>query len=150
MRVLMLSWEYPPHMVGGLGKHVVELVPSLIDQGVEVHLVTPRIKGGLHEEALAGGDGQPAANGSRVYRVDVPSYPDANFYQNTVAGNALLEQAGRQLCDHFGQFDLIHAHDWLVSFAAESLKLGRHLPMLATIHATEMGRGRGHIAGGMQ
>ena len=29
MRVLMLSWEYPPHIVGGLGKHVAELAPAL-------------------------------------------------------------------------------------------------------------------------
>ena len=27
MKVLMLSWEYTPHIVGGLGKHVVEIVP---------------------------------------------------------------------------------------------------------------------------
>ena len=29
MRVLMLSWEWPPNMVGGLGKHVAELLPAL-------------------------------------------------------------------------------------------------------------------------
>jgi glycogen(starch) synthase len=41
VRVLMLSWEYPPHVVGGLGKHVAELVPALGAQRVEMHLVTP-------------------------------------------------------------------------------------------------------------
>ena len=29
MRILMFSWEYPPHVVGGLGKHVAEIVPAL-------------------------------------------------------------------------------------------------------------------------
>ena len=31
----MLSWEYPPHIVGGLGRHVADLLPSLAAQGVE-------------------------------------------------------------------------------------------------------------------
>ena len=37
----MLSWEYPPHIEGGLGRHVAELAPALVQQGVEVHVVTP-------------------------------------------------------------------------------------------------------------
>ena len=32
MRVLMFSWEFPPHVVGGLGKHVAELAPGLAGQ----------------------------------------------------------------------------------------------------------------------
>jgi glycogen(starch) synthase len=39
--------------------------------------------------------------------------------------------------------DLIHAHDWLVVFAAQALKHQYHLPLIATIHATEQGRCRG-------
>ena len=42
MRVLMLSWEYPPNIVGGLGQHVNALAPALAERGIEVHLVTPR------------------------------------------------------------------------------------------------------------
>ena len=150
MRVLMLSWEYTPHMVGGLGKHVVELLPELIDQGVEVHLITPRFRGGEPEEPLRGADGRPAANGSRVYRVDPHPYQMPNFYTNAVQTNVLLEQAARHLVEQSGRFDLIHAHDWLVSFSAIALKHSRHLPLLATIHATEMGRNRGHLGDQMQ
>ena len=29
MRILMLSWEYPPYLVGGMGAHVAELLPAL-------------------------------------------------------------------------------------------------------------------------
>ncbi|MEA2574034.1 MAG: hypothetical protein QOH93_1332, partial [Chloroflexia bacterium] len=69
MKVLMLSWEYAPHVVGGMGKHVVELVPELLADGVEVHLVVPRLDGGEASEPLRMPDGSPAANGSCVYRV---------------------------------------------------------------------------------
>ncbi len=150
MRVLMLSWEYTPHLVGGLGKHVVELLPELVDEDVEVHLVTPRFKGGESEEPLTGPDGQPATNGSRVYRVDAHAYQSGNFFTNTVQTNVLLEQACQQVIDRIGPFDLIHAHDWLVSFAAISIKNSRRLPLLSTIHATEMGRNRGVLYEQMQ
>ncbi|MEV4759544.1 glycogen/starch synthase, partial [Micromonospora sp. NPDC049559] len=32
-RVLMLSWEYPPVLVGGLGRHVHALATSLAAAG---------------------------------------------------------------------------------------------------------------------
>jgi len=45
-------------------------------------------------------------------------------------------------------FDIIHAHDWQVAFAAIALKQRFKLPLLATIHATERGRWRGYLGGG--
>ncbi|HMA36678.1 MAG TPA: glycosyltransferase family 4 protein, partial [Chloroflexia bacterium] len=151
MRVLMLSWEWPPNMVGGLGKHVVELLPELVDEDVEVHLVTPRLKGDIHDDAIiAAATGAPAANGSHFYRVDPFPYQAGNFYTNTVQTNVMLEAACQQIVDQKGPFDLIHAHDWLVAFAAIAVKHSRRLPLLATIHATEMGRNQGHLGEEMQ
>ncbi len=39
-RVLLLSWEYPPVVEGGLARHVRKLSEALVAQGVEVHVVT--------------------------------------------------------------------------------------------------------------
>src|SRR5207247_2019154 len=142
----MLSWEWPPNMVGGLGKHVVELLPELVDEDVEVHLVTPRLKGDVHDDAIiSAATGQAAANGSHFYRVDPFPYQVGNFYSNTAQTNVMLEAACQQVIDTVGGFDLVHAHDWLVSFAATAVKHSRRLPLLATIHATEMGRNAGHL-----
>lgn len=41
MRVLMITWEYPPHMVGGLGRHVADLAPQMTAQGIELHVLAP-------------------------------------------------------------------------------------------------------------
>lgn len=151
MRVLMLSWEWPPNMIGGLGKHVVELLPELVDEDVEIHLVTPRLKGDLHDDAIISANtGRPAANGSHFYRVDPFPYPVGNFYTNTVQTNVMLEAAAQQVLERIGPFDLIHAHDWLVSFAAIALKHTHRLPLLSTIHATEMGRNGGNLWEDMQ
>lgn len=137
MRILMLSWEYPPNVVGGMGAHVAEIVPALAAQGVHVTLLTPRWKGGaeverLHENAV-------------VYRVTPPVTRPSNFFADVQQTNLTLESFASQLWEQGGGFDIIHAHDWLVSFAAEALKKLHKTPLIATMHATERGRGIGHL-----
>lgn len=135
MRVLMLSWEYPPHVVGGLGRHVAELVPALVQLGVEVHLVTPR---------SAGGEALEESDGLAVYRVEPLDAPRSDFYTGTWLTNIKLEEIGGNLCTTKG-IDLIHNHDWLTAFSAAALKHDFKIPLLSTIHATEQGRARGHL-----
>jgi glycogen(starch) synthase len=138
MRVLMLSWEYPPNVVGGLGKHVAELVPALGDRGMQIHVVTP----------LRGGQQEPeASHGVVIHRVMVPSGTFPHFYAEAAQANLSLQKAGEEIVDAEGPFDLVHTHDWLTASAAIGLKHRFKLPLLATIHATERGRGRGVLQG---
>ncbi len=137
MRVLMLSWEYPPHIVGGLGKHVNELTLPLVQEGVELVVVTPRWLGGEPKEQVGG---------ATVYRVDPPPPSEmTDFYSNAQRVNWLLQEQCRSIINATGGFSIIHAHDWLVAFAAIALKNEFRIPLLATIHATEHGRNRGYI-----
>ena len=53
-RVLILSWEYPPLIEGGLARHVRKLAENLVAQGMEVHVLA-RGTGGV---ARRGGDGR--------------------------------------------------------------------------------------------
>lgn len=138
MRVLMLSWEYPPHVVGGLGKHVAELLPAQAGLGLEVHLVAPRFAGGESRERIG-----PAV----VHRVEPAAQGEANFYTFAWQTNLMLEEYASRLWSELGGFDIIHAHDWLVAFSACALKRVYHAPLVATIHATERGRGRGELHG---
>jgi glycosyltransferase involved in cell wall biosynthesis len=48
-----------------------------------------------------------------------------------------------RLINDFGNFDIIHAHDWIVSYAAKTIKHAYSIPLIATIHATEHGRNHG-------
>lgn len=156
----MLSWEYPPHVVGGLGQHVADLVPALAELGVEVHLVTPdwrRQAGAVPEDAtcgcpspIPGGESAGQSVGTHlpaaafVHRVPVER-TQRDIATEAIAVNEQLTAAGQELATKY-TFDLIHAHDWLVSFAAISLKHRFRLPLLATIHATEYGRSQGNMA----
>ncbi|NLV74804.1 MAG: glycosyltransferase family 4 protein [Chloroflexi bacterium] len=139
MRVLMLSWEYPPFVVGGLGKAVAELVPALVECGVQIHLVTSVPEGTPSVE----NDGLLT-----VHRIPTPNTID-DFYQRAEYINELLYNASEQIVRMYGPFDLVHTHDWLTSFAAIRLKNAFHLPLLATIHATERGRGHGTLGSEM-
>ncbi len=133
MRVLMLSWEHPPHTVGGLGRHVAELVPALQQEDVELYVVTPR---------LAGGDPVQEGDGLTIQRVDPPKAPMPDFYTGAWQTNIRLEEVGAKLCNDMG-IQLIHNHDWLTAFSAIALKSNFKIPLLTTIHATERGRARG-------
>lgn len=148
MKVLMLSWEYPPHNVGGLGKHVTELVPALGALGVEVHLLTPRWVGGMGEEVVSEFSTEELARGAvppTVYRVEPPHVEMPDFFTGAWRTNVTLEERGRALIERHGNFDLLHVHDWLVAFAGIQMKHAYKLPLLATIHATEYGRTRGRL-----
>lgn len=132
----MFSWEYPPHVEGGLGKHAAELLPSLGSlPGIEVHLVTPSWSGGAALEQV----GQ-----ATVHRV-APSIVGGDFYTRAWQTNLRLEEHARRLWQETGPFDLVHVHDWLVAFAGSAFKHNYKVPLLSTIHATERGRGRGHL-----
>jgi glycosyltransferase involved in cell wall biosynthesis len=135
MRVLMLSWEYPPHIVGGLGQHVADLVPALAEAGVELHVITP-----VWSDTSAEAD----PPGATIHRVFTTSQGD--IMAQALEVNEALSVVGSRVMEKTGQFDLIHAHDWLVSFAAITLKERYRVPLLATIHATEYGRSQGWLA----
>lgn len=145
MRVLMLSWEYPPHNVGGLGKHVTELVPALNKLGVEIHLITPDWKGGAPEEVVAGGEADTTVHRIEPGRVDM-----IDFFSQALRTNLNIDLFGRGLVDRFGPFDILHAHDWLVAHSGIALKNAYKIPLIATIHATEHGRNRGWLTGEIQ
>lgn len=141
MKILMVSWEYPPHLEGGLGAHVTELVPALAAQGVELTLLTPAWKGGAAIQRVG-----PNAT---VYRVEPPVRTLSNYYADATQTNLTLEHFAHDLWRQTGGFDLIHAHDWLVGFVSIALKKIYKTPLVATIHATEKGRGGGHLGAGM-
>lgn len=141
MRVLMLSWEYPPKVVGGLGRHVGALARTLVTQGHEVHVVTRSHEHVPSEEQLEG-----------VHVVRVPEAPPMIPFEDLVpwvlAFNNGAQAAAARLTQRHG-FDVVHAHDWLVTYAAAGIKQGFDLPLVATVHATEYGRHQGYLPGPM-
>ncbi|WP_414577270.1 glycosyltransferase family 4 protein [Anabaena sp. CCY 9402-a] len=132
MKILVLSWEFPPRIVGGIARHVAELYPELVKLGHEIHLITVEIGHASMYEVI---------EGIHVHRVPVSHSND--FFHWVVNLNQSMGHHGGKLILEEGNFDLIHAHDWLVGDAAIALKHTFKIPLIATIHATEYGRYNG-------
>jgi glycogen(starch) synthase len=136
-RVLILSWEYPPLIEGGLARHVRKISESLAELGTDVHVLT---RGG--EESPA----EESVDDVAIHRVREPSRPRdlGEFVTWVERMNADMLAAGVELGDRF-DFDVVHGHDWLVAAACDHLARRFDAPLVTTIHATEYGRHQGWV-----
>ncbi|MBI2126649.1 MAG: glycosyltransferase family 4 protein [Thaumarchaeota archaeon] len=133
--VMMLSWEFPPRIIGGIAPHVYELSKALVRMGISVYVVTCDFPGAPDYELV---------EGVRVYRVDSYKFPTPDFATWTAMMNVNMQtKATEVLASIRDKIHVLHAHDWLVANACIGLKHIFRIPLLATIHSTEHGRRKG-------
>ena len=137
MRVLILSWEYPPLIEGGLARHVRKLAENLVAQDMDVHVLVR----GLEESPA-----EEECEGVVVHRVREPERPrDLTEFVTWIEHmNADMLAAGVEVGDQYS-FDVVHGHDWLVAGAGDHLAKRFRCPFVTTIHATEYGRHQGWV-----
>ena len=134
MKILMLTWEYPPRIVGGIARVVHDLSQRLIRDGHEVTVIT--YKDGDAPE-------YESDKGVQVYRIENYMIRPNNFIDWIMQMNFNMIAKANELIANGEKFDTIHAHDWLVAYAAKTLKHSYNIPLVSTIHATESGRNSG-------
>ncbi len=133
MRILMLTWEYPPRIVGGISRVVYYLSRNLVEIGHTVSVFTC-LDGGCCEFE--------SRDGVTVHRVKAYSIHTNSFTDWVTNMNfAMIEKAVST--GEAESADIIHAHDWLVACTAKVLKNAFVTPLVSTIHATECGRNGG-------
>jgi glycosyltransferase involved in cell wall biosynthesis len=131
----MLSWEFPPRIIGGISQHVKYLSTSLARSGVKVYVVTCDFPGAPEHEVV---------DGVEVFRIDSYKNPSPDFATWVYLMNVNMQKEAAGLINSLsGKIDIIHAHDWLVATAAIGLKHVFRKPLFATIHSTETGRRNG-------
>lgn len=139
MRVCHVSWEYPPAVYGGLGRHVHALAEAQSAAGHDVTVITDHAPDRPCEETV---------NGVRIVRA-MPAPPDLPFDTDHLLAwvlglNHRLARAGITSWARLRP-DVIHAHDWLVAHATFDLAAIAGTPTVATMHATEAGRHQGWL-----
>lgn len=140
MRIAIFSWESLHSIpVGGLGVHVTELAAALQRIGNEVHVFT-RI-----------------GNNQKVYEIiDGVHYHRCPFAWDT--NNFVWEMDN--MCKsmvyyffeaekEFGNFDVIHGHDWHVVNALDEIKKARGMRTVFTLHSTQYGREGNYLSEGI-
>ncbi|MDQ1179944.1 glycosyltransferase family 4 protein [Rhodococcus sp. SORGH_AS_0301] len=151
MKVLMISWEYPPVVVGGLGRHVHHLAVELAAAGHEVVVLSRRPTG---SDAATHPTVSSVAEGVLVVAVaEDPAHFTfgVDMLEWTLAMGHAMVRAGLALSKPgIGEGwvpDVVHAHDWLVAHPAIALAEYYDVPLVSTIHATEAGRHSGWVSG---
>jgi glycogen synthase len=136
-RALILSWEYPPLIEGGLARHVRKLAENLVEEGFDVHVIAR----GREEDPA-----EEERRGVLIHRVREPERPRdlGEFVTWIERRNADMLALGVELGDRH-EFDVVHGHDWLVAGAGDHLAKRFRAPFVATIHATEFGRHQGWV-----
>lgn len=139
MRILHLSWEYPPVIYGGLGRHVHALTRTQAELGNDVAVLTQAVEGLPADEIV---------DGVRVIRVpnDAPyvSLDEGHLIDWVMGFNSGLGRAGVQVLRGWSP-EVVHGHDWLVAHAGVLLRDVLDVPYISTMHATEAGRHQGWL-----
>ncbi len=130
MRIFMLSWEYPPRIIGGLARHVEGLSRALASLGHEVHVITLDFPGAPYEES----DGSLF-----IHRVAV-DLPAPTFHTWVLLFNHFFEKRTGQLVKQYGRPDIVHVHDWLTVSGGVAAKHLLRVPLVMTFHSTESSR----------
>lgn len=135
MHVIILSWEYPPRIVGQLAEHVRLLATQLVKNHVKTYVVT-------YHDYLTGQVDEP--EGVKTYRVTNPVRTHIGVLTWVLTLNQEVERAAANIYYETGkQVNLIDAHDWHFIPAAVTLKKALGIPFIYSVESLEEHRSHG-------
>ncbi len=141
MRVLMLSWDFPPRATGGIAAQVSGLSAALAADGHDVVVLTVA-------DRPAELEAKPP-EGVRVLRtlVDLPWLPPVETVTCTASANHAVTKLGSRFTGELAGWepDVVHGHDWQLGWAADSLAARYGVPFVLTMHGTERVRHGGQL-----
>lgn len=147
MKILMLGWELPPYNSGGLGVACYQLCKALSNKSVDIEFILPyrvtespnfmKVTAASQQNAEAVSLSGIAYDSSRYKFEDGHEEWLDMFSQQQMYEHAVERLAG------LGEFDVIHAHDWLTFRAAMKAKQRSGLPLVVHVHSVESDRSGG-------
>lgn len=149
MKVLMLGWELPPHHVGGMGIACYQMCRQLANSGVDIDFILP-FEAKFDIKFMNVVSAVPSPASARGYLAGIY---DSQYYTETKAGGVhkignmqfhqetYIENVTKLV--KYGEYDVVHAHDWLTFRAGMAAKQATGMPLIAHVHATEYDRSGG-------
>ena len=151
MKVLMLGWELPPNYVGGMGIVCDQLTRQLARDGIDIEFILPfyadyshvkhmKVRAALDQDALT--LMQSGGTYDSMYYTVVTEKTGKKVIRTLMEQvHAFADNVGRLV--EYGEYDVIHVHDWLTLRAGIVAKQKTGLPLFVHIHATEHDRAGG-------
>jgi glycogen synthase len=143
LHIVMVGWEFPPNISGGLGVHSYEIARELTRMGHRITFLTP-FSGPF--TAVPGvtfrfpGERQPDA--------PAPEYPPAYWTGGTPESPFVDAIDGYNGwipgLRGLGRVDVVHVHDWFGTIGAARLARRERVPLVMTVHSTEYDRSLDH------
>ena len=141
----MLGWELPPHNSGGLGVACYQLCKALAKKGADIEFVLP------YTAEHPGIDFMKihAAHPQDVQAVikSGMAYESFKYVESTgeikyvdIMGQAMIYEEAVGRIVQLGEFDVIHAHDWLTCRAGLRAKMLTGKPLIVHMHSIEADR----------
>jgi glycogen(starch) synthase len=140
VRILHVSWEYPPLVYGGLGRHVPSLAAAEAAAGHDVWVITQRTPGAPEDQVVDGVNVLRRANTPVLEFVPENLHPWVADLDGQLARGALTAMGTAPP-------DVVHCHDWMTTITGTTLADNLATALVATIHATERGRHQGNLPG---
>jgi glycogen(starch) synthase len=129
VRILMLTQFYPPY-IGGVEIHVRNLARVLTDRGHHVEIITSA-RASSEERTVLDLDVEVHYVHPTSHRLPW-LYSDRDHpHAMPIADPAMSKAIGGALAS--GRFDVVHAHDWIVSSALRPARQAR-VPIVLTLH----------------
>jgi len=152
MKILMLGWELPPHHTGGMGVVCLQLCKALASQSADIEFVLPYSADFPTINFMKVTPAMPTSV-EEVLRQSGGTYDSQYFSYLDARGNT----RGVNMAEHqdnyvkyvsqlalLGEYDVIHAHDWLTFRAGLAAKHISGKPLIVHIHSTEFDRSGGN------
>jgi glycosyltransferase involved in cell wall biosynthesis len=129
MLAIILSWEYPPRVVGQLSGYVNALATGLAKNKVDVNVVT-------FDDIATGVTNEPS--GVKAYRVANPVRDHIGVLTWVLTLNQEVERVAADIYYETNkQVDVIDAFDWHFVPAAVTLKNGLGIPFVYSVESLE-------------
>jgi glycosyltransferase involved in cell wall biosynthesis len=129
MHIIILAWEYPPRVVGQLSAYVSNLSTQLVNNKVNVDVVT-------FDDSIKGQSTDPT--GVKTFRVANPIKTHIGVLTWVLTLNQEVERAAANIYyEAKKQIDVIDVFDWHFVPAAVTLKNALGLPFVYSVESIE-------------
>lgn len=144
----MLGWELPPHNSGGLGVACYNMAKALSRRGIDIEFVLPYLAAHPNIDFMKVTSALHYKPSDITFSYDSLRYDEAGISEfvgsvSMAEQMNLYETAVGRIAE-LGEYELIHAHDWMTFRAALRAREKLNVPVILHVHSIERDRAGGN------
>jgi len=158
MKILMLGWELPPHHTGGMGIVCYQMCKQLANTGADIEFILPYTASFPNITFMKINPALPEGVDEIIGGTAGSTYDSQYFEYVMKDGSRRGVQMSEHQCKYteyvsklvkYGEYDIIHAHDWLTFRAGLAARQITGKPLILHVHSTEYDRSGGKLGNPM-